>query len=150
MASKYLSAAEVATNRTVILAAYRHLLRATRLAFQGIFIPLLLPFPPAKPDAPRNLDDATTLLASRKHARDSFNTNRKLDTGSVEAGQALEHVQGVTQILRENVVQGRQVGEQGERYKLRMHEHTQRLDNETAGTLKGTTKSFREIKGERF
>ena len=56
----------------------------------------------------------------------------------------------MTQILRENVVQGKRVGNEGERYKLRMHEHTQRMDNETAGELKGTTKSFKDIKGERF
>ena len=36
------------------------------------------------------------------------------------------------------------------RYKLNIHEHTQRLDNDTAGELKGTSKSFRQIKDERF
>ena len=39
-------------------------------------------------------------------------------------------------ILRENVVQGRNVGQQ--QYKLNIHEHTQRLDNDVAGKLKET------------
>lgn len=47
-------------------------------------------------------------------------------------------------------MQGKRVGSEGQRYKLKIHEHTQRLDNETAGELKGTTKSFKQIKGERF
>lgn len=45
-------------------------------------------------------------------------------------------------------MQGRHTG--GETYKLNIHEHTQRLDNETAGELKGTTKSFKEIKNAQF
>lgn len=32
----YLSAAEKMANRTFVLATYRHLLRATRIAFRGI------------------------------------------------------------------------------------------------------------------
>ena len=32
------------------------------------------------------------------------------------------------------------------RYKLNIHEHTQKMDNETATKLKGTTKTFKEIK----
>lgn len=47
------------------------------------------------------------LLAARKHARDSFNNNRRQEVGSAEAAQSLEHAAGVAQILRENVVQGR-------------------------------------------
>lgn len=70
---------------------------------------------------------------------------------------AVEHAQGVTQILKENVVQGQLKKEvkkgttagQG-LYKLRMHRHTQKLDNETATKLKGSTKSFKKIKEERF
>lgn len=96
------------------------------------------------------LEDIPTLTASRKHARDSFAANTSLQPGSVDAAQALEHAQGVTKILRENVVQGKRVGNEGQRYKLRMHEHTQRMDNETAGELKGTSKSFKQIKNERF
>lgn len=35
----HLSIAEQAANRTFVLATYRHLLRATRIAFRGIFRP---------------------------------------------------------------------------------------------------------------
>ena len=56
----------------------------------------------------------------------------------------MEHAQGVTKILREHVVQGRHEGEG--KYKLKIHEHTQRLDNDSAGRLRGTRKSFREVK----
>ena len=47
----HLSVAELASNRMVILAAYRHLLRATGLAFKGSFCAQsTLPFlPPTEP-----------------------------------------------------------------------------------------------------
>ena len=38
MATKFLSKAEGATNRTAVLATYRHLLRATGIAFKGTII----------------------------------------------------------------------------------------------------------------
>lgn len=88
--------------------------------------------------------------------------------------QRIEHAQGVTKILRENVVQGRRkdaatpaagnqaqkeetaeaaVGEgeaDGDTYVLRFTEDTQRFDNEDTKKLKGTTKSFKEIKDAQF
>lgn len=88
------------------------------------------------------------LPAARSQARESFIKNRKLESGSNEATQAIQHAQGVAQILRENVVQGENRG--GEHYKLRITEHTQRLDNATAKELKGTTKSFKQIKDAQF
>ena len=66
------------------------------------------------------------LPAARTQARESFIKNRKLESGSNEATQAIQHAQGVAQILRENVVQGENRG--GEHYKLRITEHTQRLE----------------------
>ena len=45
-------------------------------------------------------------------------------------------------------MQGKNVG--GDKYKLNIHEHTQRLDNDTAGQLKGTSKSWREVKDAQF
>lgn len=66
----------------------------------------------------------------------------------MEAARGIEHAQGVIQILREHVVQGKQ--QEDGRYKLNIHEHTQRLDNDTAGQLKGTTKSFKEVKDAVF
>ncbi|KAH9811160.1 putative complex I LYR family protein [Teratosphaeria destructans] len=125
--SRHLSPAEIATNRAAVLATYRYLLRSTYIAFKG---------------------DTTTLNASRSLARESFWKNRALESGGIEAAKAIEHAQGVAQILRENVVQGRNV--EGEHYKLNIHEYTQRLDNHTAGELKGTTKSFKEIKNAQF
>jgi len=48
-------------------------------------------------------------------------------------------------------VQGKQVGGAGsEKYKLRIHEETQRLDNDQTKLGKGTVKSFREIKDSVF
>ena len=93
-------------------------------------------------------DDRRVLKASRTAAADAFTTNRNLDSGSIEAGEAIEHAKGVAQILRENVVQGKNKG--GNTYKLNIHEHTQRADNDTAGRMKGTTKSFKEIKNSTF
>ncbi|TKA83149.1 hypothetical protein B0A55_00705 [Friedmanniomyces simplex] len=126
MASKSLSPAEIATNRVAVLATYRHLLRAINLSFA---------------------DDAKLHPAAHRLAREGFVKNRRFDSGSVEATQAIEHAQSVAQILRENLVQGRKVGVEGEeKYKLRFTEHTQLRDNDEAGRLKGTTKTFREIK----
>lgn len=45
-------------------------------------------------------------------------------------------------------MQGKHTG--GENYKLNIHEHTQRLDNDTAKQLKGTTKTFKDIKDASF
>ncbi|CAK3824525.1 Mitochondrial zinc maintenance 1, mitochondrial [Lecanosticta acicola] len=125
--SSALSRAEQAINRFAVRATYRNLLRATRIAFAG---------------------DEHTLGAARLHAREQFRAKKHEVSGSIEASQALEHAQGVTQILRENLVQGKNVG--GDQYKLNIHEHTQRLDNDTAGQLKGTKKSFKEIKDSVF
>lgn len=93
-------------------------------------------------------DDKVTLEASRSYAKAEFDKHRKLEPGSVFAAQAVEHAQGVTKILREHVVQGKHQGDG--KYKLNIHEHTQRLDNDTAGQLKGTTKSFKEVKDAVF
>lgn len=112
-------------NKHTVLASYRALLRATGIAFQG---------------------DKPTLLASRQFARDQYRENSKLQSGSAEAEEGLNHANGVTQILMQNIVQGKRIGEEGERYKLNIHEHTERGDNETATALKGTRKSWKEVK----
>lgn len=69
------------------LAAYRHLLRATRIAFQGDF-PLL--------------------HAARSQARAGFQSLSALDPSSEEAVKAIAHAEGVVDVLRHNVVQGKQ------------------------------------------
>ena len=68
------------------LAAYRHLLRAARVAFQG---------------------DVQLLQASQSQARQGFQDKRSLDPSSEEANEAIKHAEGVAEILRTNVVQGR-------------------------------------------
>ncbi|KAH0006532.1 hypothetical protein KCU78_g12268, partial [Aureobasidium melanogenum] len=120
-----MSAQFVTHNKTVVLSTYRNLLRATRIAFQG---------------------DDSTLYNSRRFARDSFDQNRGIKAGSIEAEKAVEHAQGVAQILRENVVQGATDKEESETYKLRIHDHTEKGDNESVKQFKGTTKSFAEVK----
>ncbi|KAK0256269.1 Mitochondrial zinc maintenance protein 1, mitochondrial [Friedmanniomyces endolithicus] len=126
MASKSLSPAEIATNRVAVLATYRHLLRAINLSFAN---------------------DPKLHPAAHRLAHESFAKTRRLDSGSIEALEAVKHAQSVAQILRENVVQGRKVGAEGEeKYKLRFTEHTQLRDNDEAGRLRGTTKTFREIR----
>lgn len=67
------------------LAAYRHLLRATRIAFVG---------------------DLNLLHASRLQARSGFDDNKSLEPSSVEATKAVEHAEGVASVLRHNIVQG--------------------------------------------
>ncbi|KAL2355393.1 mitochondrial zinc maintenance protein 1, mitochondrial [Cryomyces antarcticus] len=89
------------------LQAYRHLLRATRIAFEG---------------------DLHRLTAARASARDSFEQGRGLSES--EISKSINHAEEVAKILRENVVQGH-VNAEGEKYKLRIHEHTERGDNET-------------------
>ena len=73
-------------NRTAVLATYRYLLRATRIAFEG---------------------DKSTLKSARKLAQKRFRENKNLPQGSPQAASEVEHAQGVAIILRENVVQGK-------------------------------------------
>jgi complex III assembly factor LYRM7 len=68
------------------LAAYRHLLRATRIAFTG---------------------DLPMLHASQAQARQGFEDKRSLESSSEEVVKAIEHAEGVAEILRQNIVQGR-------------------------------------------
>jgi complex III assembly factor LYRM7 len=92
--------------------------------------------------------DQTTLTASRKFARDSYDLSRHLEPGSEQVDDAVKHVQSVTKILRENVVQGKH--KEGEHYKLNIHEYTERGDNATAKKMQGSVKSFKEIKDAQF
>ncbi|KAI0190406.1 hypothetical protein EV127DRAFT_90926 [Xylaria flabelliformis] len=89
------------------LPAYRNLLRAARLAFQG---------------------DITMLNAARSSIREGFRANAALEPSSPEFPAAVKHAEEVATILRQNVVQGKK---DGDRYKLRIHEETERGDNDT-------------------
>lgn len=70
------------------LAAYRHLLRATRIAFDG---------------------DFHLLHAARIQARNGFDNLSSLDPSSEGALKGIEHAESVATILRHNVVQGKRV-----------------------------------------
>ncbi len=67
------------------LAAYRHLLRATKIAFH---------------------EDFNLLHAARSQARVGFDKQSTLDPSSEEATKAIQHAEGVAQVLRHNIVQG--------------------------------------------
>ncbi|KAF7510516.1 Mitochondrial zinc maintenance protein 1, mitochondrial [Endocarpon pusillum] len=94
---------------TAALAAYRHLLRSTRIAFQG---------------------DFTLLTSARVQAREGFNKKRTLECSSKEATEAVKHAEDVAQILRHNIVQGEQQ-EGKDVLKLHIHKDTERGDNDT-------------------
>ncbi|KAA8568156.1 hypothetical protein MFRU_034g00150 [Monilinia fructicola] len=91
------------------LAAYRHLLRATRIAFN---------------------EDVAVLTSAREKSRSFFLTNRSLNPGSPEAIAAITHAEDVAKFLLHNVVQGQKT-EDEEKYKLNIHEYTERGDNDT-------------------
>lgn len=107
------------------LSAYRHLLRATRIAFNG------------NAQEPQNIalltlaGDTPLLHSARQQARQGFEKGRSLEPESTEAAKAVEHALGVSQILLHNIVQGRQVDGAQDSYKLELHEHTERGYNDT-------------------
>ncbi|KAI9833715.1 MAG: Mitochondrial zinc maintenance protein 1, mitochondrial [Phylliscum demangeonii] len=100
------------------LAAYRHVLRAARLAFEG---------------------DQRVLSAARHEARARFETGRSLSSDSDEAKHHIGHAEEVARILTHNLVQGRQAQVGTQAYKLRIHELTERGDNDL--TLKALEKA---------
>ncbi|KAI1505957.1 hypothetical protein F5X99DRAFT_176155 [Biscogniauxia marginata] len=89
------------------LPAYRNLLRAARIAFQG---------------------DERVLSAARASISQGFRANASLEPSSPQLSGAIKHAEEVASILRQNIVQGRK---EGERYKLRIHKDTERGDNDT-------------------
>ncbi|EXJ95619.1 hypothetical protein A1O1_00741 [Capronia coronata CBS 617.96] len=91
------------------LAAYRHLLRATRIAFHG---------------------DDHLLHAARIQARSGFEKLSSIDPSSEEAQKGIEHAEGVASILRHNIVQGKHV-EGSDVLRLNLHEDIERGDNDT-------------------
>ncbi|CAI6086641.1 unnamed protein product [Clonostachys chloroleuca] len=112
------------------LVAYRHLLRAARLAFEG---------------------DAPVLAAAQSQIRNEFINKSALDPS--ERPAAIQYAQDVARILRENVVQGRRETENDHNYstiapshhcldhmelmpqpELRIHEFTEKGDNDSIKT----------------
>ncbi|KAF2244345.1 mitochondrial zinc maintenance protein 1, mitochondrial [Trematosphaeria pertusa] len=104
-------------SREMALQTYRHLLRSTRIAFQG---------------------DMGTLLAARHEARKNFENGRNLAVGSEEMSKQITHAEEVAKFLKENVVQGQAMDAEGN-YKLRIHEYTERGNNEDIKKSKGKT-----------
>ncbi|KUJ08376.1 uncharacterized protein LY89DRAFT_343731 [Mollisia scopiformis] len=98
------------------LAAYRHLLRSTRIAFHG---------------------DVAVLHAARQEARAGFRKNAAMSPDDPSLASAIAHAEDVARFLKENVVQGKHEGE--DKYKLRIHEHTERGDNDTVKLSNGKT-----------
>ncbi|KAK2760004.1 Mitochondrial zinc maintenance protein 1, mitochondrial [Arachnomyces sp. PD_36] len=88
------------------ISAYRNLLRATRIAFQG---------------------DNHMLHAARSETRKHFDQNRSV---GVDTPLHIQHAVETADILRHNVVQGRK--EEGEgKYELRIHKDIELGDNDT-------------------
>lgn len=78
-------------------AAYRHLLRSARLAFQG---------------------DAPLLHAAKSEARASFLKNASLTPTDPAYAPAIAHAEEVAKILRENIVQGKRVEEGSDKFSM--------------------------------
>ncbi|KAF3196512.1 Mitochondrial zinc maintenance protein 1, mitochondrial [Orbilia oligospora] len=102
------------------LHAYRALLRAAQAAFQG---------------------DSKLLLASHREIRTQF--ERNLDpSGMDNKDERVKHAFEVAKFLKQNVVQAEKVDGQ-EKFRLRLHEETERGDNESIKTpLKGRVGKF--------
>ncbi|KAG6009362.1 Mitochondrial zinc maintenance protein 1, mitochondrial [Claviceps maximensis] len=92
------------------LAAYRNLMRAARIAFQG---------------------DAPVLAAAQQQIRTGFRQQASLSASDSTTQNAIQHAQDVAQFLRANVVQGKRVDGEKDMYRLRIHEHTERGDNDS-------------------
>jgi complex III assembly factor LYRM7 len=88
--------------------------------------------------------------AARDFARQSFRQDPDTKPGTHQMAQRIEHAQGVTKILKENLVQGKLAEKKIDTYQLRFTKDTQRLDNEVTTKLKGTTKTFKQIKDAQF
>ncbi|KAI1004827.1 hypothetical protein K3495_g3388 [Podosphaera aphanis] len=108
-------------------AAYRQLLRSTRIAFQN---------------------DHPLRLAARSQARAAFEEKASLSPTSPECAAALTHAADVSQFLLRNLVQGRRVDPEKEnekvKYKLRIHEFTELGDN---NTIKGQNNATLKVEG---
>ena len=83
------------------LPAYRQLLRATRIAFQG---------------------DQHLMHAARAQARVGFEKLSTADSSSKEVTDAIAHAKGVAEVLRHNIVQGVQAAD-GQTMSANSHEN---------------------------
>ncbi|KAK1826899.1 hypothetical protein QBC39DRAFT_363310 [Podospora conica] len=95
---------------------YRNLMRAARIAFQG---------------------DAPVLAGAQETIRKSFRDNASLPPSHPDVQAGLKHAEEVAQFLRTNLVQGKK---EGDVYKLNIHEHIERGDNDTVKLAGKTVK----------
>ncbi|EPE05591.1 mitochondrial zinc maintenance protein [Ophiostoma piceae UAMH 11346] len=86
------------------IAAYRNLFRASKIAFE-------------------------VLSAAREKIRSSFREMKGIDAADPSVQPAIQHAEEVASFLRQNVVQGKR--DESGTYKLRIHEETERGDNDT-------------------
>ncbi|KAF5539932.1 mitochondrial zinc maintenance 1 mitochondrial [Fusarium napiforme] len=137
----------MATAPAPVLNAYRHLMRAARIAFQGTS-----PFwkrtlkaagflfkasPMCYTDYQFTAGDATILSAAQLQIRHEFRLKAKVD--AADAAAAINHAEEVAKVLRQNVVQGQRTEEGKDTFKLRIHKDIERGDNESIKTAgKGT------------
>ncbi|KAK8160518.1 mitochondrial zinc maintenance protein 1, mitochondrial [Phyllosticta citrichinensis] len=110
-------------SRVSALAAYRNLLRSIRIAFEG---------------------DVATMNAARFEARNNFEANRDLPQDSKVLEKSISKANEVSKFLKENLVQGK-VTDEG-KYQLRIHEHTERGDNESIKQPPGTRNTLAGVK----
>ena len=93
------------------LPAYRTLLRAIRLAFQGPLKPPPLSVLLLTP--PNPLGDPPLLTAATTQSRTAFDSSRTLDPSDPATHKMIQHARDVARVLRENVVQGERVVDGG-------------------------------------
>lgn len=104
------------------LAAYRHLLRAARIAFQGN-LPFILPRQASHLLTKAHLGDAPILSAAQVQIRNEFRQKSNLsDSDSVQA--AVDHAEQVARVLRENVVQGQRQEGNDQNYSMLLRLYT--------------------------
>lgn len=97
-------------SREMALQTYRHLLRSTRIAFQGIGSTYVAA---ARAESHIYPGDMGTLLAARHEARKNFENGRNLAVGSEEMSKQITHAEEVAKFLKENVVQGQAMDAEG-------------------------------------
>ncbi|KAH6630570.1 hypothetical protein B0J18DRAFT_105308 [Chaetomium sp. MPI-SDFR-AT-0129] len=104
------------------VSAYRSLLRSARLAFQG---------------------DTRMLDAAKQSIRQGFRDKASLAASDPTIQPAIQHALDVANFLKTNLVQGKR---DGTTYKLRIHEHTERGDNESIKLAGNNTASMGGVK----
>lgn len=106
--SRFTAVTSSDTQLSMALAAYRQVLRSTRIAFQGThFIKRALRFRFLR--VLTSAGDFRILSASRIEARSKLDSNRSLSPHSPELQQKISEAVEIARILRQNIVQGEQL-----------------------------------------